>query len=1014
MLKGTTNLAAKCTVVFEHSDLPALVYVTATPCQQGVRLPARIVVPTEIWYGPRPVFKWYNSKDYDGSIAYYELQLTPDGDFDSIDAFIEEVSVDAGAFTTHRIVTPLVKYVVYSWRVRAWDGVSWSDWSDYAGVVWTDKKLHDLRASVTVDTSLQWLPAEVTVDVSLQELKAQVLVTKAETEDLPAQVTVEVRGTSDLPAQINPCYYKFYNLPATVTILPYNDLWAFVWIPRNVDLPAKMTVQHSAPLPAQITVMPGKDLKAQVTVMVPGEADITAQCFITHCKDLPARIWLQPPHLLPACVTVVLGDQALPGKMVVVISQYSDLPAKITLHGRLPARVTVTLPGTSDLPAKVVVRLPGTTDLPATVTILPYNDLQAQIFLRISGGTNLPATITTIPIRPNDVVLYADVTEATWQEEEVITFWWEDARDYYFNCIYYIAWNDDPDYEVTGVDENAGAVLTIDKEAWYTGHWYFHIRAMNENGFFSPHTTHFHVQFNHVPTVPTLPFLCEGEPSGVEIFVRNPTFQWTASTDADPLDAIHYHLQVATSNTFATILVNNANVSQGDYSTVQYALAVAERLPAAGTYYWRVAAADAWQESDWSTVSYFTLSATTTDLPAKVWIPTRSVVNLKAQVYIVDRSDLPARVEVYVTTYRTLLAKVTVRLKGDSDLQAKVWVPARSELKAQVYIIDYEDLKAQVTVFGVYGSNDLPAKVKVTYPDYAELQAKVNIAWGSYAELKAQVFITAHSDLPATVTVYDTDHFGFIDDFSRDIKAQLFIVRYGYKYLGGTITTIRSRPGALTVFSNVMEATWQGEHDIRFWWNPATYEFFPIYGYQVRLDHNATTTVSPSDQMWLDLEKTYDLDMLEGAGSYWFHVAAVDVLGAQGPTAHYNVRYNNPPEAPTIPMTVNGADSYGGVPLVASTSGLAFEWGAAVDVDDLDVLTYTLQISADLNFAVLTQNITGIAIYRYSLAEVIVPDIYYWRVRAFDGHEYSDWGPTAQFTVNTPPEPPTDLMVLRV
>lgn len=77
-----------------------------------------------------PTFVWYNATDPDSSSLTYHLQVDEvSSEFQS--PVVDVSGIDEGsAFTSYTISTPLTLDVNYSWRVRAFDGLDYGNWSE--------------------------------------------------------------------------------------------------------------------------------------------------------------------------------------------------------------------------------------------------------------------------------------------------------------------------------------------------------------------------------------------------------------------------------------------------------------------------------------------------------------------------------------------------------------------------------------------------------------------------------------------------------------------------------------------------------------------------------------------------------------------------------------------------------------------------------------------------------------------------------------------------------------------
>lgn len=77
-----------------------------------------------------------------------------------------------------------------------------------------------------------------------------------------------------------------------------------------------------------------------------------------------------------------------------------------------------------------------------------------------------------------------------------------------------------------------------------------------------------------------------------------------------------------------------------------------------------------------------------------------------------------------------------------------------------------------------------------------------------------------------------------------------------------------------------------------------------------------------------------------------------------------------------------------------------YNWTPSTDAD-LDPITYHLQVARDQQFSILVTNQQGIEDTFFQVSTPQDFDTYYWRVRAFDGEDYSDWSQIFNYTLVT-------------
>ena len=891
-------------------------------------------------YRNNPLFKWNGATDADVlDVLTYRLEIARDIGFTDIHANISGIVISGGNVQYQLTDTNKLSTGTYYWRVFAFDGKQEGPSSD-----------------------INTLIAEST--------------------------------PSDINGKVLVGYYQTGNLNGKITVAPYVDLPAVLYVIPYRDLNGKVTVIHAVDLAGTINIPPSSTLSGKVNVDVDYQrlyGKINVLQSIT--KDLSAKIAVDDAY------------QRLYGKVTVSNTATSDLYGKLTITGILNGKIRVVYYEELDLAGKILVGYPDYSDLSAQVYVISHLELAGTVKVLQSSQGDLYGKVNVNAIKPVDVVISADVPEAVWQNQSVVHFTWTDAEDPYFHytCYYYYQINRIADYVVTDTDVLNGSTRARDITFEDSGHWYFHVRAKNTNGYFAPDTAHFHVMYDNIPTAPQPPFLIEDQISPAVIYIDNPTFKWGYATDPDTTDVLTYRLEIARDIGFTDIHANISGIVPASGHT-EYKLLEANKV-STGVYYWRMYASDGWEESVAGTTNVFEAVPTTTDLSAKVTIGTYSTSNLLGKINIIDYSNLNGTILIKGSTYSDISGKIRVVYYDDVDLLGKVGIVAYRDLYAKIHIINYSNLNAKVFIIA-NGNSDLSGKIKVGYYSDVDLSARATIRYGSKSDLEAMVFIIAngHGDLNGKINVFVPN-----SDLSGTIK----IWRNTYSSLLGRVNVTYAYPGNVILSCNVAEGVWQENNNIVFTWLPVQAGQNPVHGYYYKLDHSSSTPVDSSFFFTPGLETDYNLEDYEGASSYYYHICAVDSIGRVGNVRSFNVKYNNKPSAPHTPLTVNGIDSVGQNPLIATSAPQNFAWIFATDIDYLDTQSYTIQIASDEEFTNIVFNVAGIAVTNYdiNLNNKLTSGYYYWRVRSFDGHEYGDWSITAHFFVNTPPTVPTDLEV---
>ena len=117
-------------------------------------------------------------------------------------------------------------------------------------------------------------------------------------------------------------------------------------------------------------------------------------------------------------------------------------------------------------------------------------------------------------------------------------------------------------------------------------------------------------------------------------------------------------------------------------------------------------------------------------------------------------------------------------------------------------------------------------------------------------------------------------------------------------------------------------------------------------------------------------------------------------------------------------MFVNDKECVDNIPVVSRAEYNVFKWPKSSHLD-MDTVKYNIQISNKSDFSNIIIDkydiynldadsfISTSIKYEYSLNN----QVYYWRVRAYDRHQFTEYGYVGRFKCNTKPGIPTNLSV---
>jgi hypothetical protein len=885
-------------------------------------------------------------------------------------------------------------------------------------------------------------------------------ITWAELDVTWAELDVCPSGIDSLPARLRIVTPSFDRCPGRINITPYENLFASIEIPYGSNVSGSVSVYRG--ITGLINIVPYDDLEASVNVLsgdqqVNGKITILQQsCSGETCNpiwddmdytwdeldtswedlcaeaaqgDCPGDLWgsitvEEIGDNLPATIDIMnevlkakVGIQA--GDQLLKSSIYVHSHSARSLFGSIDVNVSnQTIGGYIDLAAN------GTNDVVSTIDTVanrPLTPVNITAYVMPSGYPPLPSgwvDPSGLPVAPSGAVI---VPSGVWQNEEEFLFIW-DEPDWGYDSTsgtYYVAWNNDPSHAVTKGDIHV--ITRYFGTTWYDeGDLYFHVKPKNSHGWLGPQST-YNIKINRLPYAPEPPFLVD---DSVNPTIHNvtPEFSWGNAEDPDQLDPMEYHVLVATDVLFNDIVKDWNDITEpGNSDRTAYTPNYSDRFTETGQYFWKVRATDGRQYGPWSPINSFIIETVNEDFGAVINVCNREVDRLGAEIDIVGHEELNGNVNIFVEASGNINGSITVDKQFDAEIYGRLSIVSRVELGVSIDIIPYDDLRGSVGIFDTYRTNDLSALVEINeYSDY-EVGATIETNKGSSNDFPCEIRLISNEDKRASIVVYDTDNYSFIDDFRTDFGGKVTIVKSGNSDFNASLDVNSTTPGPVTVVCNVEEATWQTNNNIVFTWYQVSSPFFELDGYYTQLDRVSDTVANDSFQRTVGLTRSFDLEDYSGAGVYYFHIAAKSEIGEWGPTTHYEVRYNHKPSSPTVPMTVNDLDCYTEIPNITSTEDVVFEWGQSYDEDTLDPLEYMLQIATQEDFgfdingnSTILYVLDGIDFYRHTVDSSVFTERcrYYWRVKTFDGHQYSDdWGPTGRFFINTPPTAPRDLRV---
>ncbi len=567
--------------------------------------------------------------------------------------------------------------------------------------------------------------------------------------------------------------------------------------------------------------------------------------------------------------------------------------------------------------------------------------------------------------------------------------------------------------------------------------YYWRVRAYDGSDYSGWSSTRsFNVDLpNNSPSTPT----ASAPSNGATVAVLNPQLTINNSSDVDG-DDLAYDFQVSSNSGFTSIVAQINSLDEGVGSTTSWT--VSPNLTDGNTYYWRARAYDGEDYSGWSSARTFTI-----DLPNNIpSTPTLAspanggtVTNATPLLTCNNSSDADGDNLVYHfqvssnSGFTVLVAQVTSQAEGAGSTTS--WTVNSALTDGNTYYwrvraYDGEDYSgwASYRSFLVDIPNNVPSTPTLASPANG---SEVNV-------LTPDLSLNNSSDSDGDVLVY-TFQVSTSSSFTN-IVAQVSDADQG----GGSTTSWTVSPDLSDGSAYYWRARAYDGEDYSGWSSSRTFG--------VNLPNNAPsapTLASPSNGatvttlspvLTANNSSDPDNDVLVyhfqiSASSSFSSIAAENSSVNEGggtttawtvsPELSDNIQYywrvraydgenysswsssrtmtvdlpNNAPSTPTLASPENGFE------VNIETPILTFNNSSDSDGDDL---SYHIQVSTNTAFSSVVAQESGLAEGAGSITSWTVTSAlndgstYYWRVRAYDGEDYSSWSSYRSFTINLP------------
>jgi len=585
------------------------------------------------------------------------------------------------------------------------------------------------------------------------------------------------------------------------------------------------------------------------------------------------------------------------------------------------------------------------------------------------GDSNWPSSWSVTVTGPPDVSTLSSPANASTTCDSTPTFTWSSVSG---ATSYRIQVDNNSDYSSPEIDQTTSNTQYTPSSPLSPGTYYWRVRASNTCGD-SNWPSSWSVTVTGPPDVPTL-----SSPANASTTCDStPTFTWSSVNGTT-----HYDIQVDNNSDFSSPEINYSGSSTSHTPSSPLS---------PGTYYWRVRASNTCGDSNWSSVWNLTIiaapgaptlsspangSGTPDTTPTFIWSSVSGATSYRVQVD--DNSDFSSP-EIDQTTPNTQ------------------YTPS-SPLSTGTY---YWRVRASNTcgdsnwssAWDVFICSGPPQGPSPQSPANASTTCDTTPAftWSSVSGATSyRVHVDDNSDFSSPEIDQTTSTTQYTPSSPLSTGTYYWRVRVSNacgdsNWSSPWSVTITGPPGVPTL-STPANGSDTSDTTPTFIWSSVS----GATSYRIQADNNSDFSSPEIDQTTSDTEYTPSSPL--SPGTYYWRVGASNTCGDSNWSSSWSVTVTGPPGVPTLSSPASGSTT------CDTTPTLVWSWVNGTTHYDIQV-----DNNSDFSSPEIDQTTPATS---HTPSSPLSSDTYYWRVRACNSYDCSDWTNPWDVTIILSPGPP--------